>query len=249
MYTVKEIAKLAGVSPRTLHYYDQIGLLEPTSHGENGYRYYGRDALLKLQQILFFKELDFSLEEINAIVSSPDFDVLYALQVHKTSLQQRKKRLDGLIQTIDRTILHLKGNLDMQQKELFEGFNEEKQKQYAEEIRQRYGERAFENSIDWNSYTPEQKTTIKAEGEAIYRDLAANMSKGFDNPAVQAIIGRWHQHLRYFYEPTIERLLGLAELYNEHPDFIATFQKIHPGLQEFLKQAIIYYCRKKTIVK
>ena len=91
MYTVKEIAELAGVSPRTLHYYDQIGLLEPTSHGENGYRYYGQDALLKLQQILFFKELDFSLEEINAIISSPDFDVLYALQVHKTSLQQRKK--------------------------------------------------------------------------------------------------------------------------------------------------------------
>ena len=249
MYTVKELSTLAGISPRTLHYYDQIGILAPTSRDENGYRYYGSDAVLKLQQIRFFKELDFSLEEIRTIIRAPDFNVLQALQVHKSALQQKVKRLESLIQTIDRTILHLKGHLDMQQNELFEGFDEEKQKQYVEEIRQRYGERAFENSIDWNSYTPEQKANIKAEGEAIYRDLAANMNKGYNSPEVQAIITRWHQHLRYFYEPTIERLLGLAELYTEHPDFIATFQKIHPDLPEFLKQAILYYCRHKTIVK
>jgi DNA-binding transcriptional MerR regulator len=249
MYTVKELATLAGISPRTLHYYDQIGILAPTSRDENGYRYYGSDAVLKLQQIRFFKELDFSLEEIRTIIRGPDFNVLQALQVHKSALQQKVKRLDSLIQTIDHTILHLKGHLDMQQKELFDGFDEEKQKQYVEEIRQRYGERAFENTIDWNNYTPEEKKNIKAEGEAIYRDLAANMDKGYDSPEVQTIISRWHQHLRYFYEPTIERLLGLAELYTEHPDFIATFQKIHPDLPEFLKQAILYYCRHKTIVK
>ncbi|HEX7973339.1 MAG TPA: MerR family transcriptional regulator [Anaerolineales bacterium] len=242
-YTVKQISDLAGVSARTLHYYDEIGLLKPASYGENGYRYYGEAAVLRLQQILFFKELDFNLEEIKTIVDSPEFDVLYALQAHKVALQRRVKRINQLIATVDQTILHLKGKSDMSKKQLFEGFSEEKQKQYEQEIRQRYGERAFEGTKDWNSYSTVQKEKIKAEGEAVYRDLVEKMDKGPASPEVQRIIARWHRHLRYFYEPSVERLLGLADLYNDHPDFVATFQKSHPDLPEFLRQAIQVYSK------
>ncbi len=242
-YTIKQLADLAGVSIRTLHYYDQIGLLRPEAYGQNGYRYYGESAMLRLQQILFFKELDFSLEQIQAVIDRPDFDVLHALQSHRAALQRKSARLERLIHTIDTTILHLKGKTQMSKQQYFEGFSEEKQKQYEQEIRRRYGDQAFEGVTDWNSYTAEQKADIQAQSEAIYRDLAANMHKGPQSPEVQQIIARWHQHLRYFYEPSVERLRGLAQLYNEHPDFVATFTRIHPDLPPFLRRAIEYYCQ------
>ncbi len=242
MYSVKRLCDLAGVSVRTLHYYDEIGLLKPASHGENGYRYYDENAMLRLQQILFFKELGLRLDEIKQIVDSPDFDVVTALQTHKVALQQRLVRLNDLIHTVDQTISYLKGQADMDQSELFEGFSEEKQKAYEQEIRDRYGDKAFEGVTDWNSYTAAQKKQIVAESKAIYRDLVANMPRGHDSAEVQAIIRRWHEHLRYFYEPSVERLLGLADLYNDHPDFVKNFTKLHPDLPEFMRKAIQRYC-------
>jgi len=245
VYTVKQLSDLAGISPRTLHYYDEIGLLKPATHGDNGYRYYGEDCLPRLQQILFFKELDFSLEEIQAILAQPNFDVVQALQVHRQALLERVERLNRLIQTIDKTTLHLKGQKTMKKKEYFEGFSEEKQKEYEKEIRQKYGEKAFEGVTDWNSYTPEQKKRIIAESDAIYTDIAAVMDRGYASPEVQQIIARWHQHLRYFYEPSTERLLGLGQMYTEHPEFVAKFRAIHPDLPEFLNQAIQFYCKER----
>ena len=247
VYTVKQLADLAGVSIRTLHYYDEIGLLKPTSYGENGYRNYDEQAVLRLQQILFFRELDFSLDEIKDILDRPEFDVLNALQAHKEALQQKAVRLNRLINTVDNTILHLKGELEMNQKNFFEGFSEEKQKEYEQEARQRYGDASVQESVDrWNRYTPEQKAKIKAESEAIYRDVLANMDNGYDSAEVQQAIARWHQHLRYFYEPSYERLMGLAQLYTEHPDFVATYQKMHPDMPQFLYKAIEFYCKDKT---
>ncbi len=244
-YTVKQLADLAGVSIRTLHYYDEIGLLVPACYGENGYRYYDEPALFRLQQILFYKELDFGLEEIKEILDRPDFDLVHALQAHRVSLEQKVERLHRLIRTVDSTILYLRGEIDMESEQLFEEFSEEKQKQYEKELRDRLGDKAFEGVIDWNSYTPEQKVKIKAEGGANYRDLLAHMSKGYDSPEVQQIIARWHQHLRYFYEPTTERLLGLAQMYTEHPDFVALYKKMHPDMPQFLRQAIEYYCKDR----
>jgi len=104
MYTVKQLADLAGVSRRTLHYYDQIGLLVPSSRRDNGYRLYGDGALLKLQQILFFRELGFGLEEINKILSKPDFDAIEALESHKGLLAKKAERLNELLETVDKTI-------------------------------------------------------------------------------------------------------------------------------------------------
>src|SRR5450759_4853198 len=104
MFTVKQLSKMAGITPRTLHYYDEIGLLKPSQVGDNGYRYYGEEALLRLQQIMFFKELDFSLAEIQEIVDRPGFDVLRALGAHRRLLEERASRLKRLIHTVDKTI-------------------------------------------------------------------------------------------------------------------------------------------------
>jgi MerR family transcriptional regulator, thiopeptide resistance regulator len=240
-FTVKQISDLAGVSARTLHFYDQIDLLKPGRQTANGYRVYTEANLLRLQQILFFKELDFSLEEIKEIMDQPGFDMLSALEAHAVALQERVSRMNRLIHTVEKTISYIKGNTAMNDKEIFEGFSEEKQAHYEEEIRQRYGKKAFEGVTDWNSYTPEQKAQIMAEGEAVYQRLAAHRIEGPQSPAVQAELAHWHQHLRYFYEPSIDRLEGLGHLYNEHPDFQATFRKIHPDFPAFLEQAIIHY--------
>ena len=244
MYTVKQLADMAGVSTRTLHYYDQIGLLTPSSYGQNGYRYYDEEAVLRLQQILFFRELDFSLAQIQAIVEGPEFDILQALQVHKRALQQRIGRLNDLIQTIDRTVLHLTGATQVETNELFGGFDEAQQHRYEQEIARKYGEaRVKESRQRWASYSPEQKTQIQAEGEALYAGLLGYIGQDPAGLEVQQLIARWHQHIRYFYEPTPEILRGLGQAYAEEPAFVALYQRMHPEFPEFLRQAIMHYCQ------
>src|SRR5512142_2042984 len=101
MFTVKQLSQLAGVTPRTLHYYDAIGLLKPSQVGDNGYRYYGEEALLRLQQIMLYRELDMPLENIKEIMGRRDFDVLSALQRHRDELGRRIARMEQLITTVD----------------------------------------------------------------------------------------------------------------------------------------------------
>ena len=246
-YTIKQLADLAGVSVRTLHYYDEIGLLAPDAYGENGYRYYDADALLRLQQILFFRELDFRLDEIKVILDRPDFDVRRALETHRVALEEKSARLRQLIETVDKTISRLKGESKMSDQELFGGFDEEKQAQYTEEARKRWGSEAVDDSMKrWGSYSAAQKAAIIAEGQVIHRDLAENMGKGYDSPTVQQMVARWHQHLRNFYEPSIERLRGLGQLYVDDPDFRANYAKLDSKLPEFFRDAIEFYCRGKV---
>lgn len=244
MHTVKQLAKIAGVSARTLHYYDEIGLLPASEVGENGYRYYGEEAVLRLQQILFYRELDFSLAEIQTILDEPEFNMQDALQNHKQRLQQRLGRLSLLIQTIDRTLLHLKGTIEVEPNALFEGFDEAKQAQYEQQITQQYGDKQVKESRQrWASYSPEQKAELKAEGEAIYRDLVELIEQEPARPAVQQVISRWHQHVRAYYEPTPEILEGLGQMYAENSEFSLVFQQLHAQLPDFLHQAIQHYCQ------
>ena len=131
----------------------------------------------------------------------------------------------------------------MQNNELFAGFSEEKQKEYEIEAERRWGsEKVRESQKRWGSYSAEKKRQILEEGQAIYRDLIAAIPNGPDSPQAQDGIARWHQHLRYFYEPSTETLLGLADGYNEDPEFAATFQRMHPDLAHFMRQAIQIYC-------
>ncbi|MHB8627365.1 MAG: MerR family transcriptional regulator [Aggregatilineales bacterium] len=244
MYTVKQLSDLAEVSVRTLHYYDEIGLLSPSKVGVNGYRYYDDTALLRLQQILFYREIGLELTHIKAILDSPDFDLLAALRSHRSVLQGKINRLEKLVRTVDSTIMDLVGEVNMSKKQLFEGFSEEKQKEYERSARLQYGPEIVNESVRrWNSYTKADKDKIGEEGNQIYGGLveALEAGKSAHSAEVQALLERWHNHLRYFYEPTLEILRGLGGLYNSSPDFIATFQKLHPKLPEYLQEGITAY--------
>lgn len=241
MYTVKQLSDLAGVTVRTLHYYDEIDLLKPSSLGKNGYRYYSDEALLQLQQILFFREMELGLHLIKIIIQKPDFDKVTALQAHRQALQEKIDRLKTLIGTVDTTIMHLMGEVNMNKNKLFGGFDQAKQKQYEKEAINLWGDSVKKSIKLWNSYGKQKQEEIMQEGSTIYLEIIANMNKGQGSPEIQALLVRWHQHLRYFYEPSLEVLRGLGEAYNDHPDFNATFTAMHPNLPAFLKKAITIY--------
>lgn len=248
MFTVKQLSKLAGITPRTLHHYDEIGLLKPSHVGDNGYRYYGEESLLRLQQILFYRELDIPLADIKKIMAESRFDVQGALYSHRDALQKQVMRLNRLIQTVDNTIDHLKGDNMMSEKGLFEGFTEEEQEKYALEAEELYdAETVRASNRKWKAYSAAKKESILAEGKAIYVDMIAAMPKGADSPEVQAIVERWRKHMDYFWTPNLDQLLGLANGYNDNPGFKANFDKMHPQLAEFMRAAVeVYVASKKN---
>jgi len=242
MFTVKQLSKLAGVTPRTLHYYDEVGLLKPSRVGDNGYRYYGEESLLRLQQILFYRELDIPLDDIKKLMGRRDFDVLGALQSHKDALKKQVTRLNRLINTVDNTINHLKGNNIMSDKAYFEGFSEEEQEKYAQEAEQLYdAESVRESNRKWKAYSAAKKESIMAEGKAIYTELIAAMPKGAASKDVQALVERWRKHLDYFWTPKLDQLLALVDGYNDDLRFKANFDKLHPQLADFMRQAVQAY--------
>ncbi len=245
MYTVKQVAELTELSVRTLHYYDEIGLLKPSRVGDNGYRHYDESALLRLQQILFYRELGLDLAQIKDVLDSPYFNTRNALSQHKATLLARMERLQLLVGTLDDTLMYLDGDDPMSdKKKLFKAFSPEKQKQYEREIRLEYGADKVNESVRrWASYDKAQKQAIMDEGNAIYEDIAKAIDVGLppNSPEVQDVMVRWHEHTFYFYEPTLEILRGLGELYNDHPDFKKNFGKVHAQLAEYLRDAIVQY--------
>jgi len=138
-YSVKELAELASISIRTLHYYDKIGLLKPAFRSEKGYRCYGRNELLLLQQILFYKELGFKLKDIEAIIKAADFDLITALESHKKKLKNQLGNIHQLLQTIDNTIHELKNNNRMKDEEIYAGFSSEEKKAMRAEVTKKWG--------------------------------------------------------------------------------------------------------------
>jgi len=242
MFTVKQLSDLAGVTPRTLHHYDQIGLLKPSHKGDNGYRYYGEESILRLQQILFYRELGFPLEEIKKIIGRRDFEILSALETHKAELGKRIARLEGLIETVDNTISYLKGQKEMSKKQLFEAFSDEQQAEYEKEVMQKYDPATVKTSSKkWKSYTPAEKQRIADEGNAAYEAIVTAMPKGASSPEAQAGVELWRKHMDYFWTPNLDQLVGLAEMYNDDPRFKANFDKIDPHLAEFMREAVKYY--------
>jgi DNA-binding transcriptional MerR regulator len=246
MFTVKQIARMAGVTPRTLHYYDKIGLLKPTRVGDNGYRYYDEQAILRLQQILLYRQLELPLTEIDQILASPDFDTLSALESHREQVRKRIRRLERLMTTVDRTISHLKGTQTMSEKQFFEGLSEEQQAEYEKEAMQMYDpETVKASNARWRSYSQADKQRIGEEGNAAYAALVEAMPKGPGSPEAQAGVGLWHRHMQYFWSPNDEQLVGLAELYNQDPRFKRNFDKIDPKLAEFMREAVKIYVERR----
>ncbi|MCX6559488.1 MAG: MerR family transcriptional regulator [Candidatus Aminicenantes bacterium] len=244
-YTVKKLADLAGVSPRTLRYYDRIGLLTPDAVGANGYRYYGEKSVLRLQQILFYRELDLPLVEIKTLMGQRGFSAQRALRGHREALLGRVTRLQRLIRTVDDTILYLQGEKPMTKKQLFEPFSEETQEAYAKRAEEMYDpETVRASNRKWKAYSQAERKRIMDEGNAVYADLIAAIPEGPAGPAVQACIARWHKHLQYFWAPNRDQLLGLAALYNDSPEFRANFNALDPRLAPFMREAVAVYVER-----
>ncbi len=246
-YSVQQLAQLAGVTVRTLHHHDQIGLLKPMLVEKNGYRKYGQAELLKLQQILFFREMDFPLEEISRIIAAPGFDLKKALADQRQMLEIKKKRLSGLIKTIDRTIKSLNQEITMNDKDLYGAFSEDEMKIYAAEAKERWGNTdAYKQSQERvKKMGKEGMKKVMEEGYGISEELAKNMDEDPDDPAVQAVVARHYQWLHAFYEPNLEMYRGLGEMYSTDPRFAANYEKIKPGLAQFFTSAIKIYCDRQ----
>lgn len=246
-YTVKKVSGLSGVSVRTLHYYDEIGLLKPTSYGENGYRYYEEDQLLKLQQILFFRELDFSLSDIQAILESNHFNRIEALRAHRQLLKQKVDRMNELMKTIDKTIDHLKGEYSMADQELYEGFSREQQEKYEIEIKERYGtcgEELFaESKSRMKNWTKADYSEVKQKIDELHQEFVTAIVAGMaiDDSVVQKLVRKHYNWINTFYAPTKEVYSGLGNLYVNHPDFRKMYDTHHPQLAEFLRDAMAFF--------
>jgi len=247
-YTVKQLAGLAGISPRTLHHYDQIGLLKPGKRTDAGYRLYKDKDLLKLQQILFYRELDFPLDEIKRVLGKKGFDMVHALEKHKTMLQERNKRTETLIKTIDKTINSLKETKTMlKDEELYEGFSKEEIESIKKEVNEKYDPKLVaESNRRVRSMSKEQWAEVKKEGGDIYSALGDAFGNGLspDSKETQALIARHYQHLHRFYTPNPEMYKGLGEMYVADERFRAFYDKIRPNLADYIKKAIDIYCEK-----
>lgn len=247
MFTVQQLAKTAGITRRTLHYYDEIGLLKPSRIGDNGYRYYGEEALVRLQQILLYRELDLPLADIQAIMGRRDFDVLKALQTHRDELTRRIAQLERLRKTVDDTILHLKGKKQMSQKQFFNGFTNAEQEEYEKQAMERYDpETVRASNQKWKSYSAADKQRIADEGNAVYQAWLAAMSTGPASREAQAAVEGWRRYMDYFWSPNDQQLLALADLYNDDPAFRANYDAIDPNLAPFIRDAARIYVANRN---
>lgn len=246
MFTVKQLSQIAGVTPRTLHYYDEIGLLKPSKVGQNGYRYYGEESLLRLQQILLYRELDMPLENIKRILGRSDFDVLAALERHRAELRKRIEKMERLSTTVEHTIQHIKGTKTMSNKQLFEPFSEEQQAEYTQEAMQAYDPAIVKASMKkWKNTSTAEKERIGTEANEIYHDFLRLMPKGAASDEVQACVDRWRRNIEYFWTPNEQQLLGLVNGYNDDPRFKANFDKIDPALAPFMLDAVTIYVNRR----
>ncbi len=250
-YTVKELAELSGVSVRTLHFYDEISLLKPAYHGRNGYRYYEEAELLRLQQILFFRELGFELKKIQKILSQSDFNQIMALSAQRNSLKKEGERIQSLVKTIDKTIDHLKGVKKMSNQEMYQGFSNEKQAEYEEYLIDLSGNEGKEciaegkrNTQDWKKSNYE---SLKREFDSVSKQLVDALKEEVkaDSSEVQAIIARHYQVVKRVYNPTKAVYIGLGQLYIKHSDFREYFTPFDSGLPEFLAEAMKVYAEKE----
>jgi DNA-binding transcriptional MerR regulator len=242
--TVSQVARLAGVSVRTLHHYDEIGLLRPSGRSDAGYRLYEQVDLQRLQQVLFFKELGFPLEEITRIVRDPAFDLRAALLMQRQLLTERATRVNALIRAVEAALDSLEKGTTMTKEEMFEVFGDFDPSKYEDEARERWGQTdAYKESARRTArYTKKDWEQIKAEGEQIMSELAAHMEAGraATDPAVMAVAERHRGYItKWFYPCSHEIHRGLGELYVNDARFTANIDKVRPGLARYTRDAFL----------
>ena len=242
-HTVGDVSRMARISVRTLHHYDEIGLVKPSSRTVAGYRQYTDEDVEKLQQVLFYREMAFPLGEIARLLAEPGFDRRRVLADQRELLAERAEQAHALVALIDRTIEALDRGEHMNREALFEGFDPSR---YEEEARERWGgSPEYEQSVArTRAYTPDDWQAIRAEAAAIVQAFAAAFHAGTapdDDRAVQ-VAERHRRHVsRWFYECSFEIHVGLGEMYVADPRFSAGYERMRPerpGLAQYIRDAI-----------
>jgi DNA-binding transcriptional MerR regulator len=251
-YTVQKLGYLAGVSTRTLRYYDVIGILKPARINSSGYRIYGKSEVDRLQQILFYRELGVSLEGIRDIITAPAFDGANALIEHHDKLLERRAQLDALITNVEKTIALTEGRITMTDKEKFEGFKQklidDNEAKYGKEIRAKYGDKEVDKSNNkLKNMTEEQHAEVEKLGTAVIEAIAAAFATG--NPAgelAQKAADLHRQWLSFYWDSySKEAHAGLAQMYVDDERFTAFYDAKQPGSAEFLRDAVLIYTGMK----
>lgn len=234
---VKEVAELVGVSVRTLHHYNEIGLLIPEKTTEAGYRVYSDENLEKLQQILFFKELGFPLKKIKEIIDSPSFKRQEALELQHKMLLEKKSHLEKMIKTMEKTIQYSKGEIQMSNREKFEGFDFS-HNPYEEEARKRWGDKA----VDEANKKSENMTTFDQEKfNGIYRKLATLRHLSPASKEAQEGIDQWYQFINKIGNYSLEAFRVLGQMYVDDERFTKNIDQFGEGLAAFMCDAMAVY--------
>ncbi|MCU9614622.1 MerR family transcriptional regulator [Caldibacillus lycopersici] len=251
-YTIQKLASLAGISTRTLRYYDEIGILKPGRISSSGYRIYGQNEVNLLQQIMFYRELGVNLEQIKEIVTNPNFDPTLALKEHRERLLAKRQQIDVLLENVDKTIANTERRIDMTDQEKFTGFKKqlikENEQKYGKEIREKYGDDTVDASnAKLMNMSKEDYKAVTALSEQVNETLAEALQTG--DPAgslAQKAADLHKQWLCYYWtEYSKEAHAGLAQMYVDDARFKAYYDKVQPGAAEFLRDAIHIYTGSK----
>lgn len=250
-YTIKKLAEMAGISTRTLRYYDEIGLLKPCRVNSSGYRIYGEKEVDELQQILLYRSMDIKLEEIQNIISNPSFDICQSLIEHRKSLISKRNQLDQLILTVEKTIEYKKGEIIMSNKEKFEGLKkagvEENERKYGKEIRDKYGNETVEASNkkfmnmseeDFNKMNKIEEEIFNGLLEVVRTsDLESNVAKEVYENHKKWLSFTWPSYSK-------EAHIGLAEMYVADERFAKYYNdKAGKEVVNTLRDIIVRYAK------
>ncbi|MFI9605226.1 MerR family transcriptional regulator [Streptomyces sp. NPDC052043] len=250
-YSVGQVAGFAGVTVRTLHHYDDIGLLVPGERSHAGHRRYGDADLDRLQQILFYRELGFPLEEVAALLDDPEADPGAHLRRRHELLTARIEKLKKMAEAVEHAMEARRMGINLTPEERFEVFGDHDPEQYADEVRRRWGgtEANRQSQRRTASYTKEDFKRLTEEQDAIHRRMAALLDAG--TPACsEAAMDVAEDHRRFisssYYDCAHEMHTCLAEMYVSDPRFTATYENIRPGLAAYLREAILANAARHT---
>lgn len=242
--SIAEVAILSGVTVRTLHYYDDIGILKPCKLTKSGYRVYDSDSLKRLQQILLWREMGFSLKEIAAILNGDGYLSINALKEQKIVLESKRNRIESMIALVEQI---MKGERDMSFREFDMTEIEKSRERYSEEAKKRYGNtKEYKQSQErTKGYSKNDWVIIQGEADKIFDKFASAMETDVSGSDITAMVLEWQAHItKYYYDCSDEILLGLAELYVQDDRFKENIDKKKEGLAQFMSESIKTYCAK-----
>ncbi len=249
-YTVKEVSDLSGVSVRTLHHYDNIGLLAPSSKSNAGYRFYSEMDLYRLQQVLFYKEMDFKLKEIQNLLEKPEFDLIKSLESQKKALHAQKERLSRLVHTIDKTIEQLKSKEIMNDPQmLYEGLPKEFGTTLRDEAIEKYGDDVTKTEQYLSKLGKKEIEKLREEQRMINDQLFAHRDLAPESEKVQKLIAKHYSVIRKFWgtyqneDKQADAYAGLGELYVSDERYTMVDGKPQQKYAEFLRDAMAYFAK------